>query len=120
MEILYNYFDFFIHLDVHLSEIIRDFGLWTYASLFIIFFMETGFVVAHFLPGVSLVFAAGTFSALGLIAPVLLFVLLRIASILGDAIIYSIGRANGDLVFGKNYPFFDNPSVGIPLTSVSL
>ena len=103
MEILSTFIDFFIHLDVYLSEIIQNYGVWTYAVLFLIIFMETGFIVTPFLPGDSLLFAAGTFSALGLLDPFLLFVLLSTAAILGDAVNYSIGRAIGARVFENNY-----------------
>ena len=103
MEILSTFIDFFIHLDVYLSEIIQNYGVWTYAVLFLIIFMETGFIVTPFLPGDSLLFAAGTFSALGLLEPFLLFVLLSTAAILGDAVNYSIGRAIGSRVFENNY-----------------
>lgn len=88
MDLINTIIDFFIHLDVHLGEIIQNNGTWTYAILFMIIFMETGFVVTPFLPGDSLLFAAGTFAALGLLNPFLLFVLLTVAAIIGDAVNY--------------------------------
>jgi membrane-associated protein len=77
---------------VHLDEIIRQYGTWTYAILFLIIFAETGLVVTPFLPGDSLLFAAGTFAARGSLEPAMLFILLAIAAILGDAVNYSVGR----------------------------
>ena len=65
MEFILQLIDFFLHLDKYLGEIIRDYGLWTYLILFVIIFMETGFVVTPFLPGDSLLFAAGAFAGLG-------------------------------------------------------
>ena len=65
MDLILSFIDFFLHLDVHLGNIITQYGAWTYAILFLIIFMETGFVVTPFLPGDSLLFAAGTFAALG-------------------------------------------------------
>ena len=91
MDFLLTLLDFFLHLDVHLGEIIRNYGGWTYAILFLIIFMETGFVVTPFLPGDSLLFAAGTFAALGSLNPVLLFFLLFSAAVLGDTVNYWIG-----------------------------
>lgn len=107
MELINSFIDFFIHLDVYLGEIIQNYGFWTYAILFIIIFMETGFVVTPFLPGDSLLFAAGTFSALGLLNPVLLFALLTIGAILGDAVNYWIGSKIGSRAFEKNYRFLN-------------
>jgi hypothetical protein len=66
-------FDFFLHLDAHLSVLIENYGVWTYAILSAIIFAETGFVVTPFLPGDSLIFAAATFAGLGLLNPMLLF-----------------------------------------------
>ena len=65
MELLREFIDFFLHLDVHLAEIIERFGAGAYAILFLIVFCETGLVVTPFLPGDSLLFAAGAFAALG-------------------------------------------------------
>ena len=84
MELLNAAIDLFLHLDEHLNVIIQDYGTWTYGLLFLIIFLETGLVVTPFLPGDSLLFAAGTFAALGSLNVVLLFLLLFVAAVLGD------------------------------------
>ena len=99
MDLILTFFDFFIHLDVHLEEIISNYGVWTYAILFVIIFAETGFVVTPFLPGDSLIFAAATFAARGWLSPWVIFLLLATASILGDTVNYSIGHYIGPRVF---------------------
>ncbi len=95
MEWILFIVDFILHIDAHLAELIRDYGALTYAILFLIIFCETGLVVTPFLPGDSLLFAAGAFAALGLLNPVFLFVLLVAAGILGDGVNYWIGRTFG-------------------------
>lgn len=97
--------DIFLHIDKYLGEIIRDYGTWTYIILFIVIFCETGLVVTPFLPGDSLLFAAGSFAALGALDPHLMFLLLAIAAILGDTVNYTIGHYFGPKVFSKNYRF---------------
>lgn len=92
MEFILQIIDFIVHIDVHLDAIIREYGTWTYGILFLIIFAETGLVVTPFLPGDSLLFAAGTFAARGSLEPAVLFLLLAVAAILGDAVNYSIGR----------------------------
>jgi membrane-associated protein len=92
MEFILQIIDFIVHVDVHLDEIIRQYGTWTYAILFVIIFAETGLVVTPFLPGDSLLFAAGTFAARGSLEPAMLFFLLAMAAVLGDAVNYSVGR----------------------------
>jgi membrane-associated protein len=92
--------DFFLHLDTYLAQIISDYGVWTYAILFFVIFMETGFVVTPFLPGDSLLFAAGTFAALdsGLSIWALLGLMMA-AAILGDTANYWIGHYLGDRAY---------------------
>ena len=84
--------DFILHIDVHLDEIIRTYGNWTYSLLFLIVFAETGLVVTPFLPGDSLLFAAGAFAARGSLDVWSLFLVLTIAAIVGDTVNYAIGR----------------------------
>lgn len=105
MDLLRQFLDFFIHLDVHLGEIIRNYGTWTYAILVLIIFCETGLVVLPLLPGDSLLFAAGTFAALGDLNPWLLNGLLVIAAIVGDTVNYWIGKAVGPRAFSGNVRF---------------
>lgn len=95
MELLLQLMDFVLHIDVHLDAIIRDYGTWTYAILFLIIFAETGLVVTPILPGDSLLFAAGTFASRGSLDPVMLFILLSIAAVLGDAVNYGVGKYLG-------------------------
>jgi membrane-associated protein len=95
MEWIRHLIDFILHIDVHLDEIIRSYGMWTYAILFLIVFVETGLVVMPLLPGDSLLFAAGAFAAKGSLSVVSLIVLLIIAAVLGDTVNYFIGRTLG-------------------------
>jgi membrane-associated protein len=99
MDLLRQFVDLFLHLDAHLSEVISAYGVWTYAILFLIVFLETGVVVTPFLPGDSLLFAAGTFAALGALDVRLLFVLLTLAAIIGDTLNYAIGNYIGPRAF---------------------
>jgi membrane-associated protein len=105
MEIISNLVDFILHLDVHLNTIIQNFGIWTYLILFLIIFLETGLVVTPFLPGDSLLFAAGSFAALGSLNPIALFILLSAAAILGDTVNYWIGHYIGPRAFSGNVRF---------------
>ncbi len=105
MEWFQSILDLFLHLDKHLGEIIRDYGAWTYLILFVIIFCETGLVVTPFLPGDSLLFAAGIFAARGDLNPVWLFALLSCAAILGDTVNYWIGAWIGPRAFSGNIRF---------------
>jgi len=99
MEFLSRLVDFVLHLDKHMSSLIQTYGLWTYLILFVIIFLETGLVVTPFLPGDSLLFAAGTFGAAKTLNVLWLFVLLSAAAILGDTVNYWIGFFVGPRVF---------------------
>lgn len=105
MDLILTAIDFFLHLDVHLAGIISTYGIGTYLILFLIIFAETGFVVTPFLPGDSLIFAAATFAGLGLLNPLLLFILLAVAAIMGDSVNYAIGHAIGPRVFREDVRF---------------
>jgi membrane-associated protein len=100
--------DFIVHIDRHLAEIIASYGLWTYAVLWLIIFAETGLVVTPFLPGDSLLFAAGTFCAkpeTGLNVH-LMAVLLWVAAVLGDTVNYWLGARLGPAVFKREDSMF--------------
>jgi membrane-associated protein len=99
MEIIKSAIDLFLHLDEYLQEIIVNYGAWTYGILFLVIFVETGLVVMPFLPGDSLLFAAGTFAALGSFNVWGLIGLLIVAAVLGDAVNYSIGHYLGDRAY---------------------
>ncbi len=108
MDALTWFIDFFVHLDVHLGEIIRQYDSWTYLILFAIIFCETGLVVTPVLPGDSLLFAAGAFAGLGSLDIGLLFLLLTIAAIAGDTVNYWIGSLIGPKIFKKDNVRFLN------------
>ncbi|HZN03573.1 MAG TPA: DedA family protein [Candidatus Polarisedimenticolia bacterium] len=99
MDFLHGIVDLFLHLDRHLGEILNTYGAWTYAILALVVFLETGLVATPFLPGDSLLFAAGAFAALGSLDLWVLLVLLSAAAIAGDSLNYWIGRRVGPRVF---------------------
>jgi len=105
MDTIKYLIDLFLHLDDYLNMIITVYGTWTYILLFIVIFIETGFVVTPFLPGDSLLFAAGSFAALGSLDPVLLFAILGLAAFLGDTANYWIGHYIGPRAFSGNIRF---------------
>jgi len=97
--------EFVLHMDQYLAVAIQAYGLWTYAFLFLIVFLETGVVATPFLPGDSLLFAAGAFAAIGSFNLGLLFLVLSAAAILGDAANYWIGYHLGEKIFRKKSRF---------------
>ncbi len=99
MEFLKSAIDLFLHLDEYLAKIILDYGTWTYGILFAVIFVETGLVIMPFLPGDSLLFAAGTFAALGSLNVWFVIGLLAVAAVLGDAVNYSIGYYLGERAY---------------------
>jgi membrane-associated protein len=99
MEWLSLAIDFTLHLDKYLNVLIESFGIWTYLILFFVIFMETGFVVTPFLPGDSLLFAAGALAATTVLDEKLLFIFLAAAAVLGDTANYWIGHYVGPKVF---------------------
>jgi len=105
MEFILQLIDIFIHLDEYLGQVIRDYGTWTYLLLFLIIFMETGLVVTPFLPGDSLLFAAGTFAGLGDLNVAFLFFLLSAAAVIGDTVNYWIGHFVGPRAFSGDIRF---------------
>lgn len=98
--------DLFLHLDKHLSAIIEQYGVWTYSILTLVIFLETGVVVTPFLPGDSLLFAAGALAATGALDVWWLFALLFIAAVVGDTVNYRIGYAIGPRAFQGHSRFF--------------
>lgn len=110
MEFIASLFDLLLHVDQHLNVVLQDYGTWTYALLFVIIFCETGLVVTPFLPGDSLLFAAGALAATDG-SPLhvgVLFVLLAIAAVAGDTVNYWIGHYVGPRVFQKTNVRFLN------------
>ncbi len=109
MEIILGVINFILHFDVHLGEIIAHYGILAYAFLFAIIFIETGLVLMPFLPGDSLLFAAGAFAAIGPFNIVVLLILLWIAAFLGDTVNFLIGRYLGQkLIANSKIPINQN------------
>ena len=108
MEIIYWFVDLILHLDDHLVELLTSYGFWVYAILFLIIFAETGFVVTPFLPGDSLLFAAGALAAVdtsNTLSPWWLSLVLTVAAILGNTTNYHIGRWIGPPAFSGRIRF---------------
>jgi len=106
MTDLFNFFiDFVLHIDKHLVDIVTEYRSWTYAILFLIIFCETGLVVTPFLPGDSLLFAAGAVAAMdgNPLNIYFLVPLILAAAFIGDNTNYTIGRFLGTKVYEKNY-----------------
>lgn len=101
MEILAQVIDLFLHLDRHLAAFVAEHGAWVYGLLFLIVFMETGFVVTPFLPGDSLLFVTGAVAAAGGMDPVLVMLLLILAALCGDNVNYWVGRTLGPRIFSR-------------------
>ncbi|WP_394262098.1 DedA family protein [Moraxella boevrei] len=93
--------DFILHIGDHLQELVNNYGNWIYAILFLIVFCETGLVVTPFLPGDSMLFAAGAIAAVGEMNVWLLMVLLIIAAVLGDFVNFEIGKHFGKKLFSN-------------------
>jgi membrane-associated protein len=102
MDFLITAFDMFLHVDQHLGEFASTYGVWIYALLFLIIFLETGVVVTPFLPGDSLLFAVGALAAAGVLDIVAILSLLTAAAVIGDNTNYFIGRAVGPRVFTEH------------------
>lgn len=105
MEYLKYLLDIFLHLDKHLLYIVNEYKTWVYLILFLIIFCETGLVVTPFLPGDSLLFAAGAIAATGILNVWWLVILLCIAAFLGDTVNYGIGKYFGKRAFEKENRF---------------
>ena len=108
MELIHWFIDIVLHLDSHLVELLRDYGFWVYAILFIIIFAETGFVITPFLPGDSLLFAAGALAAVdssGTLSAPLVSLTLIVAAVTGNTTNYHIGRWIGPPAFSGKYRF---------------
>ncbi|MFM8585056.1 MAG: DedA family protein [Gammaproteobacteria bacterium] len=106
IELLQFFIDFILNLDTHLVELLRQYGLWLYAILFVIVFAETGLVVTPWLPGDSLLFAVGTLAAIdtsGTLHAPTVAALLIVAAILGNSCNYAIGKAIGPPAFSGRY-----------------
>lgn len=103
MEYIRMLIDFILHIDKHLFEIVKEYDTWTYLILFLIIFCETGLVVTPFLPGDSLLFAAGALAAAGSLSIPVLYVVILLATFLGDNSNYFIGRFLGRKIYEKNY-----------------
>ena len=102
MDFFADLLSFFLHLDQHLTIIANQYGGWIYAILFLIVFCETGLVVTPFLPGDSLLFAAGSLAAVGSMNIHGLFLLVAVAAILGDTVNYAAGHYFGEKVFSAD------------------
>jgi len=106
MESIRHIIDLFLHVDKHLLDLVQTYGPWAYGILFGIVFMETGLVVTPFLPGDSLLFAAGALCGVGALDIRIIIPLLIVAALMGDNLNYCIGRNLGPRVFHQGNRFF--------------
>ena len=106
MEYIASFIELLLHIDRYLIELVSHYGAWIYAILFAIVFCETGLVVTPFLPGDSLLFAAGSLAAVGQMDVHFLFMLLTAAAVLGDTVNYACGHVLGDKVIAAENPRF--------------
>lgn len=97
--------DFVLHIDIHLFELVEKYGAWIYAILFIIIFCETGLVVTPFLPGDSLLFASGVVAGAGMMGYLEAMLTIFIAGVMGDGVNYFIGRHVGPPIFARDSRF---------------
>lgn len=112
MEIIKTVISFILHIDTHLGEIISNYGVLSYLFLFLIIFAETGFVFVPFLPGDSLLFAAGAFAAIGSFNLPFVLAILFIAAFLGDTANYWVGHFFGQkIIDSKNIPFINQKHI---------
>lgn len=108
MEFITFLFDFILHVDKYLETFVRGYGLWVYALLFLVIFVETGLVIMPFLPGDSLLFVVGAMCGVGLMSYPLSVALLLVAAVLGNQSNYALGRHFGPRVFKwENSRFFN-------------
>ncbi len=105
MDVLHFFTDFILHVDVHLLELVNAYGMWIYLILFTVVFCETGLVVTPFLPGDSLLFAAGVLAGTGAMGYVPCMGIFLLAGALGDAVNYMIGRHVGPAIFRRETRF---------------
>ena len=99
MTILQQFIDIILHLDIHLASLAAEYGVWLYGILFLVIFCETGLVVTPFLPGDSLLFAAGSLCAISELSVYVVVLLLIAAAVIGDSTNYWIGRGFGLQLF---------------------
>ncbi|EMS73839.1 DedA family protein [Ruminiclostridium cellobioparum] len=102
MNLIFQFIDFVVHLDVHLTQVARDFGMWTYLFLFLVIFCETGLVFTPFLPGDSMIFVIGNLAKSGELNFPAIIAVLMVAAVLGDTCNYHIGKFFGLKLFSKD------------------
>jgi Uncharacterized membrane-associated protein len=101
MSIVGTLINVILHLDKYLNVILQNYGMWTYAIIFLIIFCETGLVITPFLPGDSILFATGALAAMGSIDIFILFIVFYIAAVVGDTVNYFIGKKIGSKILEK-------------------